>query len=104
MNTVQQALYVCYAVAVVLTVCSASPAWRPQGRFGKRGDKLAAAGQDLAMPQLTAVPVELFYNPRELRATGFRPRLCSVTGVEGYPACTESHEKVKNILDEVLQL
>ncbi|NP_001191480.1 abdominal ganglion neuropeptides L5-67 precursor [Aplysia californica] len=107
-------LLVClaYVMAAILSLCASAPSWRPQGRFGKRTipDRLPQTEEsslpDFGFSHLPALPLELFYNPRDLVHSGFRPRLCSVSGVEGYPPCVESHSdrKMKNLLDDLFGL
>merc|ERR1711934_500786 len=65
--------------------------WRPQGRMGKRSPHDLPA-DDVSEPLLSAIPVELFYSLRDLTSSDFRPQMCSILGVEGYPVCPHRHE------------
>ncbi|XP_059150246.1 abdominal ganglion neuropeptides L5-67-like [Physella acuta] len=98
MMTSQMTLVACCLLVVALTVsyCNGQTKrikWRPQGRFGKRtmsrsplflDDEIFS---DFRTSRALDIPVEQFFSVQKLAQMDTRPRLCSVTGIEGYPLC-----------------
>ncbi|BFZ06272.1 hypothetical protein BsWGS_09311 [Bradybaena similaris] len=83
----------CLLVAILVTLCH-SQTWRPQGRFGKRvSSRHFSAEADsprhpsFGLSNLLQIPVELFFSEKEVEHMKTKPRLCSVSGLHGYPAC-----------------
>ncbi|CAG5115694.1 unnamed protein product [Candidula unifasciata] len=83
----------CLLVAILSTVCH-SQTWRPQGRFGKRlsPSRVSAEAKMTHHPSrgfssFHDIPVEMFFTETEVDQMKFKPRLCSVSGLRGYPVC-----------------
>ncbi|KAK0053215.1 abdominal ganglion neuropeptides L5-67 [Biomphalaria pfeifferi] len=108
MKTSQIILSCCCVLAAVLTVCYSKPQWRPQGRFGKRTDLSSTTDTDKRSPwrpqgrfgkrtladeysvpffHTREIPVEILFTTKDLENPAFRPVLCTVTAVSGYPVC-----------------
>nr|BAA76406.1 cardio-excitory peptide-1 precursor [Lissachatina fulica] len=91
MKTTQMMMMLCCLMACILSAISSGQSWRPQGRFGKRlsqgrlEDDSAAA--DFGLSRIHEIPIEAFFSKRDIGQLKSKPRLCSLSGVQGYPLC-----------------
>ncbi|BFZ22236.1 hypothetical protein BsWGS_25274 [Bradybaena similaris] len=76
----------CCILLLVFRVFSAGQTWRPQGRFGKRLSP-ADDAPDFRLSLSGEIPVEAFYSIKDFSQFKSKPRLCSLSGLKGYPLC-----------------
>ncbi|CAG5127819.1 unnamed protein product, partial [Candidula unifasciata] len=74
-------------LVVVFSVFSLGQTWRPQGRFGKRLSPDNVQVPDFRLSLTSEIPVEAFFSKEDFSQFKSIPRLCSVSGIKGYPLC-----------------
>ncbi|KAK7485815.1 hypothetical protein BaRGS_00022915, partial [Batillaria attramentaria] len=90
MRMAELAVVACLLVVMSLyTQTEAAPGWRPQGRFGKRGDSAflldsakAPAGGEIE------VPVEAMASREHAGSLQIITKFCTLTGVAGFQPCS----------------
>nr|BBD49871.1 luqin-1 [Ambigolimax valentianus] len=88
MKTSQKLIYSCCLLIAIFGAFCSGQTWRPQGRFGKRVHPVGqSALQYLGFPQSRDIPVEDLFSVKDIQKAKSKPRLCSLTGLQGYPLC-----------------
>nr|ARS01399.1 luquin 1 [Deroceras reticulatum] len=87
MKTSQKLIYSCFLLVAIFGIFCTGQTWRPQGRFGKRGHSAQSALQYLGFPLSHDIPVEELFSVKDIQKAKSKPRLCSLTGLQGYPLC-----------------